>query len=113
MRRFTIPISSKIEITIHFESVNVPVSIGIKAQLYYSQILNMRMDELWAQCTWVSLTGLTEIVWVGQVDLAITTNRYKLLFWVLYFNLKCVVGGCWKQALFRLELQGYTVDIST
>ena len=37
------------------------------------------MDELWAQCTWVSLTGLTEKVWVGQVDLIITTNGHKLL----------------------------------
>ena len=33
--------------------------------------------ELWARCTWVSLTGLTEKVWVGQVDLTITTNGHK------------------------------------
>ena len=30
------------------------------------------MDDLWAQCTWVSLTGLTEKVRVGQVDKAQT-----------------------------------------
>ena len=27
------------------------------------------MSDLWAQCTWVSLIGLTEKVKVGQVDL--------------------------------------------
>ena len=43
------------------------------------------MDELWAQCTWVSLTGLTEKVWVGQVDLTFTKNGYKLLVLSIVF----------------------------
>ena len=43
------------------------------------------MDELWAQCTWVSLTGLTEKVWVGQVHLTFTKNGYKLLLLGIVF----------------------------
>ena len=40
----------------------------------------MPMDDMWVQCTWVSLMGLTEKEWVGQVDAAITTNGYEVNF---------------------------------
>ena len=50
-----------------------------KSKLAIPVDLLVPMDELWAQCTWVSLTALTEKVWVGQVDLTFTKNGYKLL----------------------------------
>ena len=46
------------------------------------------MDDLWAQSTWVSLTGLTEKVRVGQVDLAQTQNGHNLLLLGIGFEVK-------------------------
>ena len=46
------------------------------------------MDDLWTQCTWVSLTGLTENVRVGQVDLAQTQNGNNLLLLGIEFEVK-------------------------
>ena len=46
------------------------------------------MDELWAQCTRVSLTGLTEKVWEDQVDLNITTNGDTLPLLAIIFSSK-------------------------
>ena len=39
-----------------------------------------------AQCTWVSLTGLIEKVWVGQVDLTITTRLLGMTFKVKVYG---------------------------
>ena len=52
------------------------------------------MDDLWAQSTWVSLTGLTEKVRVGQVDLAQTQNGHNLLLLIIEFEVK--VCGLWR-----------------
>ena len=46
------------------------------------------MDDLWVQCTWVSLTGLTEKVKVGQIDLTQTQNRHNLLLLSIRFKIK-------------------------
>ena len=46
------------------------------------------MDDLWIQCRWVSLTGLTEKVRVGQVDLAQTQNGHNLLLLGIGFEVK-------------------------
>ena len=59
-----------------------------KSKLATHVDLLVPMDELWAQCTWVSLTGLTKKVEVGQVDLIFTKIGDKSLLLGFIFKSK-------------------------
>ena len=48
----------------------------------------VRLYDLWAQCTWVSLSGLTEKVMVGQVDLTQIQKGHNLLLLGIRFAVK-------------------------